>query len=106
MDQLKEILGRMTTARKQAGLSQSQAARLLGLGGASSLSPIETGEVPLTLERFLKMCELYDISQEWALSGVNPDFDPQPLIEAFGGMTDQAERVIELAASLRRNKQT
>lgn len=104
MDQLTQILERLVIARTQSGLNQSQAARRLGLNAASSLSDIERGVNPLTMERFLQMCALYDISQEWAITGVNPDFDPQPLIEAFGGMTDQAERVIELAASLRRDK--
>lgn len=100
-EQLQAILERITTARKNAGLSQSQAAVKLGLGGASSLSPIERGDVPLTMERFLAMCELYDMSPEWAITGVNPYFDPQPIIEAAGGLTESAEQVIELLASLR-----
>lgn len=77
MNKSRLIIDRLIEARKATGLSQTQAAKLLGFKGASSLSQIETDcrntEPNLTL--FLKMCEIYDISPVWALTGVNPDFD-------------------------------
>lgn len=101
MDQLSQILERLTIARNQSGLNQTQVARKLGMETAGAIAHWENGQRELTLSNFLRLCELYDISQEWALTGVNPNFDPQPLIEAFGGMTEQAERVIELVSSFR-----
>lgn len=77
-----KILERLVSAREQAGLSQGQAGKLLDGLSTGGLCDIEKGRNTLTLERFLKMCEIYGVNPVWALTGTNPDFDPQPIIEA------------------------
>lgn len=78
-----EILERMRKARKAAGLSQRQAARLIGMSN-SGLCDIEAGRNPLYMSRFLELCRIYGVSPVWVITGVNPDFNPQPFIEAIG----------------------
>lgn len=99
MDKVRVIIERLIEARKGAGLSQTQAAHLLGFKGASSLSQIETdcrGTEP-NLSLFLKMCEVYDISPVWALTGTNPDFDEA----AFDQLTQFSNAALEDIANLK-----
>lgn len=103
---MKEILERLTAARSRAGLSCSQADKLIDLPrGFVSLIKSET--VPLEMRHFLKLCDLYDISEVWALTGVNPDFDPASVVEAaqYSNM-DKGElgNLLEMLASLKQNK--
>lgn len=63
------VLARLITARKMAGLTQSEAARMVGLAGASSLSDIESGRCDLLLSRLLALCEAYNISPAWVVGG-------------------------------------
>lgn len=98
------ILARLVEARKNAGLSLSQAGCLSELG-SSGVMLIEEGFAPLTPETLVALCALYDCSPEWALTGVNPYFDPAPLAaklaDASGRLSADAEDVIDLLASLR-----
>ncbi len=99
MTTARQILDRLIDARKAAGLSQTQAAKLLGYSAPSSLSQIEgdyrDSEPNLTM--FLKMCEIYDVSPVWALTGVNPDFDES----AFNELTQFTNAAIEGIANLK-----
>jgi len=73
--QVREIIDRLVLARKNAGLTQTEAALMVGLSCASSLSQYESGSrksVP-TLTLFLKLCTVYEIDPVWALTGVDPD---------------------------------
>jgi transcriptional regulator with XRE-family HTH domain len=103
---IKEILERLKTARERAGLSCSQANKLIDLPPAY-LGLIESGSLALEMETFLKLCEIYDISEVWALTGVNPDFDPASVVEAaqYSNM-DKGElgNLLEMLASLKHNK--
>lgn len=75
--QMNEILERLITARKAAGLSQSQVSQMLGLSGsAATVSQWEHGGRGLDVSRFLDLCALYGVSPVWALTGTNPDFEP------------------------------
>jgi transcriptional regulator with XRE-family HTH domain len=101
---MQPILQRLVKARKNAGLSQSQAARLVGLSSASSFSPIEDGTIAITLKRFLTLCDIYDIDLTWALTGVNPHVD----VEALKTLTsrvwstqEEIESLIELLSSMK-----
>lgn len=78
---IQEILERLTAARKAAGLSQSQAAREAGMS-RPELELIESGTVPLEMGLYLKLCELYGVSEIWVLTGINPYFDPASAAEA------------------------
>jgi transcriptional regulator with XRE-family HTH domain len=90
-EQVDLIVQRLTRARENAGLSQSQAARLLGFTGTpSSISQYETGRSTPNLTLFLKMCEVYDVSPTWALTGVNPNFDSEVYLAKAQGVTRMA----------------
>lgn len=108
MSTAREIIDRLIKARKGAGLSQTQAAKLLGYSGASSLSQIETNnrDSEPNLTMFLKMCEIYDISPVWALAGVNPDFDEQAFDELTQGVNASLEDVYNLKETLKRITRT
>jgi transcriptional regulator with XRE-family HTH domain len=77
------ILHRLIESRKAAGLSQGQVAKLLGLSGsAATISQWERGGRGLDLHRLLQLRDLYGISIEWLMTGVNPHFDLSDLVTA------------------------
>jgi transcriptional regulator with XRE-family HTH domain len=104
MPTMLEIRERLVTARKRAGLSQTQVARMLGLSTASSFSDIESGRNPLTMDRFLRLCEIYDINETWAITGANPEFDAEGILKAAGRADDEIMEIIDLLQSLRQEK--
>lgn len=75
-----EILTRLVKARKQAGLSQPQAARLLEIT-SRTMTNWENLHRPLPLPMLLKMCEFYGVNITWVMTGQNPDFDPTSFLE-------------------------
>lgn len=93
--QYKAVLKRLIEARNAAGLSQSQAGSLVGLATAS-VSDIERGKNALGVERLFQFVEVYGVSIEWLLTGVNSKFDPQVVIEAAGRVTRDAAKIIHL----------
>ena len=90
------VIKRLIEARKVSGLSQTQVARMVGLSIASSFSDIETGKNPLSVQRLIDLCEIYGVSIEWVLTGVNPYFDPQQIIEATGRMNEDMDKIMNL----------
>ncbi|MCY2928829.1 MAG: helix-turn-helix transcriptional regulator [Planctomycetota bacterium] len=58
------IAGRLRLAREQAGLSQGQVAKLLGLH-RPTVSEIEAGRRKVSAEELATFAELYDVSVEW-----------------------------------------
>jgi len=60
---------RLPLARQQAGLSQAQAAKLLGFS-RPTITEIEAGRRKLTMEELVSFSDIYDVSVEW-LSGKN-----------------------------------
>lgn len=101
-ERLADVLKRLKQAREQAGLTQAQASKLIGLS-TSGFCDIEVGRNPLTMARFLELCNLYDISEVWALTGINPDFDPQPIVEMMGEHHAELGKVLDTLSSLRKS---
>lgn len=104
MNKVQAIMNRLIEARKAAGLTQTQAAKLLGYTAASTLSQIE-GDYRKTepnLSTFLKMCEVYQVSPVWALTGVNPDFDEDAFDEVTQFTNASIEDLHRLKESLKR----
>ncbi len=84
-EQKKAAIGlRLALARKQAGLSQGQVAKLLKLH-RPSISEAEAGRRNVTATEIVKMAEIYDVSVDW-LAGNNAD------------VPDEARDRIQLAA--------
>ncbi|MFA5377871.1 MAG: helix-turn-helix transcriptional regulator [Dehalococcoidia bacterium] len=98
--QIVKIKARLTLARKQAGLSQSQAAQLLSLKGASSFTDYESGTFAPALDKFLRLCEIYGVSPVWALTGVNPDFDATEILQVANGANQDILKIVDLLSSL------
>lgn len=104
MNKTRQIINRLIEARKAAGLSQTQAAKLLGYSAASSLSQLEGDyrDSEPNLSMFLKMCEVYEISPVWALTGVNPDFDEEAFDQLTQGVNASLEDIYNLKETLKR----
>jgi len=63
----KVIASRLSLARQQAGLSQAQAAKLLGFS-RPTITEIEAGRRRVAVEELVSFSDIYDVSIEW-LSG-------------------------------------
>lgn len=63
------IAERVREARKQAGLSQGQVAKLMGLH-RPSVSEIEAGNRRVSAEELMKLAELFDVSAAWLMGDV------------------------------------
>jgi transcriptional regulator with XRE-family HTH domain len=60
------IASRIREARKMAGLSQAQVAKILGLH-RPSISEIEAGNRSVSAEEISKLAEIYEVSVSWLL---------------------------------------
>jgi transcriptional regulator with XRE-family HTH domain len=99
---MQPILDRLIKARKNAGLSQGQVVLMLELAAASSFTGIEAGTSALTLKRFLRLCEIYNIDPTWAITGINPKFDPQVIVDVVSKARifhEDTEALLELLIS-------
>ena len=74
MHNIEDILKRLIRAREQAGLSQSQAAKLVGMSAGSTISHYESGARELSVVTLLELTKIYDVSIVWVMTGVNPNF--------------------------------
>lgn len=92
---MNEILKRLVRAREQAGLSQGQAAKLLGFASPSTVSHYESGERDLTVKTLLDMCRIYDVDVTWVLTGINPNFTDQQRQEIIDAYTKNVNVAIE-----------
>ena len=64
----KIIASRLKEARKLAGLSQGQVAKMLGLQ-RPSISEMEAGNRAVAAEELSKLADLFDVSVGWLLGG-------------------------------------
>lgn len=97
------ILERLIMARTFAGLSQAQAAKLMGFDSASTISHYESGLRSLTVENLLKMVEIYGANLTWVMTGVNPNFDPARFYEVAkkGKMAaDELDKLMDLLEAI------
>ncbi len=63
-----EIGERLRWAREQAGLSQGQVARFLGMH-RPTISQIEAGQRALRADEVGQFAELYDVRKAWIITG-------------------------------------
>lgn len=63
----KAIASKLITAREYAGLSQGQAAKIMGLH-RPTISEIEAGRRNVTAEELARFAEMYKVSVDWLLS--------------------------------------
>jgi transcriptional regulator with XRE-family HTH domain len=100
------IAERLKEARKLAGLSQGQVAKILGLH-RPSVSEIEGGNRRVSADELARLAEIYDVGVSW-LVGETPDtLDAQdPRLElAARELTklkpDDLDRLLKLLAAMR-----
>jgi transcriptional regulator with XRE-family HTH domain len=95
---------RLSQAREAAGLSQGQAAKMLGMH-RPALSNIEAEERKVSASELKQFAELYKVSTEWLL-GETPDTDRRLKLAArkLSGLKEKdLETVMRIVDSLRRN---
>jgi transcriptional regulator with XRE-family HTH domain len=69
------IASRIRDARRMAGLSQGQVAKLLGLQ-RPSVTEMEAGNRAVTAEELAKLAEIYEASATWLLGEGSAQLDP------------------------------
>lgn len=100
------IGSRLSIARKQAGLSQSQVAQLLSLP-RPSISEIETGGRRVAADELVRFADLYKVDMNWLAGRGAEDVDPMrdrlllAAREVANFKREDLEKVIDLLTSLK-----
>jgi transcriptional regulator with XRE-family HTH domain len=96
---------RLRQAREDAGLSQGQAAKLLGIH-RPTLSNIEMGERKVSAGELKQFADLYKVSTEWLLGEVvDADSRVKMAARKLRELRDKdLETVMRIIDSFRRNK--
>jgi transcriptional regulator with XRE-family HTH domain len=107
-DQANQILvgRRIREARKMAGLSQSQLAKLLKLH-RPSVSEIEAGNRRVSAEELRRISELLDVSVSWMVGEGADSHGEDPRIELAARefrrlKSDDLDRILKLIAAIKR----
>jgi transcriptional regulator with XRE-family HTH domain len=97
---------RLRQAREASGLSQSQAARLLGMH-RPTVSNIEAGERKVSAGELKEFAEVYKVSTEWLLDeAMESNSQIKLAARKLSGLRDKdLETVMRIVDSLRRNKE-
>lgn len=92
MINLSQVLGRLTAARKNLKLSQIEAGVLLGYSPrAATISDIEKNRMGISLERFITLCNIYEVEPLWVLTGIHPNIDIESTAQALTALTLDTE---------------
>jgi transcriptional regulator with XRE-family HTH domain len=99
-----EIAARLRAAREQAGLSQGQVARHLGMH-RPSISEIEAGRRRVSAEELARFSEVYRVSVSWLTEEKSEV--PDPAVELAARELaklnkDDLDRVVNLLKTLRK----
>ena len=102
----KLLAERLKEARKLAGISQGNVARIMGLH-RPTISEIETGNRRVSADELARLARVYDVSVSWLLGQTPETIDPQdPRLElAARELTklkpDDLDRLLKLLAAMR-----
>ncbi|MFC7298969.1 helix-turn-helix domain-containing protein [Herminiimonas aquatilis] len=100
------LANRLKEARKMAGLSQGQTAKLLELH-RPAISEIEAGNRRVSVEELKRFAEIYDVTASWLLGETAEQLqtdDPRLQLAAreLGKLkSDDLDRLMRLLASMR-----
>ena len=100
------IASRLTLARKHAGLSQGQVAKMMGLH-RPSISEIEAGRRNVSSEELVKFAKIYSVSVSWLSAEDSETSDPQKdkielAARELAKLKDEdLKKVIDLLSALR-----
>lgn len=101
-----QIAERLKEARKLAGLSQGQVAKMLGLH-RPSVSEMEASNRRVSADEIARLSEIYDVSVAWLLGEAPETIDSQdPRLELAARelsklKPDDLERLLKLLAAMR-----
>lgn len=70
-----DLSARLKLAREQAGLSQGQIAKMMGLH-RPTISEIEAGRRKVTSDELVEFANYYGVSTQWLLNENQPDENP------------------------------
>lgn len=99
-----EIADRLRAAREQAGLSQGQVAKILGMQ-RPTISEIEAGRRRVTAEEIALFAEAYDVSSQWLIDNTAAVADPMVELAAreLGKLkADDLDMVLKLLRTMRK----
>jgi transcriptional regulator with XRE-family HTH domain len=100
------IASRIALARKNAGLSQAQVGKMMGLH-RPSISELEAGRRNVSSEELVKFAEIFSVSVSWLTCKDEDEHDPKKdrielaARELSKLKEDDLEKVINLLTSLR-----
>jgi transcriptional regulator with XRE-family HTH domain len=103
------IANRLAEARKMAGLSQGQVARMMGLH-RPTISEIEAGHRNVTATEIAQFAEIYDVAVNWLMGEGAEKLDLQSdrLQLAFRELqklkADDLDKLMKVLAALREDK--
>jgi transcriptional regulator with XRE-family HTH domain len=101
-----QIAERLKEARKLAGLSQGQVAKILGLH-RPSISEMEAGNRRVSADEIARLAEIYDVNVAWLLGEAPETIDTQdPRLELAARelsklKPDDLDRLLKLLAAMR-----
>lgn len=107
-DSTEELAARLRLAREQAGLSQGQVAKLLGVH-RPTISEIEAGRRRVQAAELSRFADLYRVSAAWLLERGDGEDSPREAKVRLAARelsklkTEDLDRVMNLLASLRRH---
>ncbi|WP_262695980.1 helix-turn-helix domain-containing protein [Kordiimonas aquimaris] len=105
-DQKSDISARLKEARKLAGLSQGQVAKILGLH-RPTVSEIESGRRRVSADEINSFAEAYEVSGAWLLGEINETLETNdPRIQLAARelakiKPDDLEKLLRLISSMR-----
>ncbi len=102
------IASRLKAAREQAGLTQGQVARLLGLH-RPSVSEMEAGRRSVSAEELATLADTYGVSVAWLLDGDAGDMSRVRYEMAARKLStmrqEDLDQLMQLLASLKRKEE-
>ncbi len=104
-DERTGVAERLRRARDLAGLSQGQAAKLLGMH-RPTISEIEAGRRRVSVDELKRFADLYHVSLSWLMDSASEQhYDPRVLLaarELAKLRTEDVDRLISLLAVLKK----
>jgi transcriptional regulator with XRE-family HTH domain len=103
------IASRLREARKMAGFSQAQVAKILGLH-RPSISEAEAGNRRVSAEELVKLAQLYDVSATWLLGEGADKLDVHETKVQLAARelkklkSEDLDRLLTILASMRRGE--
>lgn len=104
------IADRLRWAREQAGLSQGQVARLLGMH-RPTISDLESGKRGLKADEVSQFTDIYDVRSQWLLGDPStPDEEGDPRVEMAARelrklKSEDLDTILRLVSALRSNEE-